>query len=610
MRGILIGFCLLIVPVVVVAQEEVQIQATVDKSRPIYVGEGFLYKIVIDGDNQPGQPDLSPLAQFQPRTAGNKDVSQTVTTIIGNRQETKTTKRLEMNYILTASNAGTFTLPSLSITHKGKTYQTNPISITVIQPEATKQMDIEIEVSTVNCYVGEPVEVIVHWYLWASIVQGQLLHDFGFNMPVLNNHAFLVEDLSLSGSGNRTVNVNGQAVPYAAEQVEHNGVASVKVSFAKLLIPQRSGPAEIDPVTISADIAVERVQSRDRFGFPDPFGARYRYQRFAASTNPVQLDVKSLPAQGKPADFYGLVGRYAISATAQPTTVNVGDPITITILIGGNYLRPVQWPDLESVPHMADWFKIPTDQAGPEIQDGRKVFTQTLRAISDNVTEIPGIPLTYFDTDQEQYITIHSEPIPLDVAATKIVTTADVEGRSMISVSRQVEAAKKGLSANIEDAHVLKNQQFVPTLALIQPIYTAIWGLPLVTLLGSIMAKFLSRQSPQKKAARRRKTACSRAIARISKTGSLLGDEKRAALAAAMKQYIADHFDRTAVSLTSLDCEQLILIRCNDASVALEFRRWLEALQASVYAGGQLSDFKENSEEIMTLIRAIEKKFK
>ncbi|MBN1818163.1 MAG: BatD family protein, partial [Sedimentisphaerales bacterium] len=338
LRGILVGIGLLVMPSVAAAQETVQIQASVDKSGPIYVGEGFVYQINIEGDNQPGRPDLSPLAQFQPRAAGNKDVSQTVTTIIGSRQETKTTKRLIMNYILTASEPGTFTLPSLSVVHKGKTYRTNPVSITVIEPEATKQMDIEIEVCPVDGYVGEPVEVVVHWYIWASIVQGQLLNDFGFHMPALNNNAFVTEDMNITGSGNRTVNVNGQATPYAAEQVEHDGVASVKVSFAKLLIPQQAGPIEIDPVTISADIAVERVQSRDRFGWNGFFGPQYRYQRFAASTDPVRLNVKPLPAQGKPADFYGLVGRYTISTAAQPTTVNVGDPITLTIRVGGNYL--------------------------------------------------------------------------------------------------------------------------------------------------------------------------------------------------------------------------------------------------------------------------------
>ncbi|MBN1816049.1 MAG: BatD family protein, partial [Sedimentisphaerales bacterium] len=293
-----------------------------------------------------------------------------------------------------------------------------------------------------------------------------------------------------------------------------------------------------------------------------------------------------------------------------PTTVNVGDPITLVIRVGGNYLKPVRWPNLESVPHMVEWFKIPTDQASPDMQDGRKVFTQTLRATSDKVTEIPGIPLTYFDTDQGKYITVHSQPVPLDVAATKIVTTADVEGRAMISVSRQVESAKRGLSANIEDAYVLKNQQFVPTLALVQPTYAALWGLPLVTLLASVAMKLASRRSPAKKAARRRKTACGRALAGMKKAASLSGADKREALATAMKQYIADHFNRTAGSLTALDCEELILSGCQDASIALEFRRRLEALEVSVYAGGQLTDQTENSEEINTLIRRIEKQLK
>ena len=52
-----------------------------------------------------------------------------------------------------------------------------------------------------------------------------------------------------------------------------------------------------------------------------------------------------MPEADKPAEFYGLVGQYTIAASAAPTKVNVGDPITLTIRIGGNpYLKPVQWP--------------------------------------------------------------------------------------------------------------------------------------------------------------------------------------------------------------------------------------------------------------------------
>ena len=61
------------------------------------------------------------------------------------------------------------------------------------------------------------------------------------------------------------------------------------------------------------------------------------------SSQPLKLTVLPLPEEGKPSGFYGLVGQYTISASATPTKVNVGDPITLTVKVGGGkYLKPVQ----------------------------------------------------------------------------------------------------------------------------------------------------------------------------------------------------------------------------------------------------------------------------
>ena len=82
------------------------------------------------------------------------------------------------------------------------------------------------------------------------------------------------------------------------------------------------------------------------------------------NSQPLKLTVLPLPEQGKPEGFYGLVGRYTIEASATPTQVSVGDPITLIIKIGGSrYLKPVQWPELEKVAELARNFKIPSQKA-------------------------------------------------------------------------------------------------------------------------------------------------------------------------------------------------------------------------------------------------------
>jgi len=512
--------------------------------------------------------------------------------------------------VLTASKAGSFTLPPITVKVAGQAYTTNVVNVTVTRPETTRQMDIEIDVASRRCYVGQPVLVTIRWYIWAAIAEGQLFRNPAFNMPALTRPVFKVADPdALTPSTSNTLNLSGHETPYEQARVEHDGVECIEVTFRKVLIPQRTGRVTIDPVTVSAELAVERVRSRDPLGFDSFFGPSYRYERFVVSTEPVELEVLPLPQGGRPTDFYGLIGRYTIETTATPVKVNVGDPITLTIRIGGSpYLEPVRWPGLEGLGALQRDFRIPSDRGAPEIKNGMKVFTQTVRALNERVTQIPPIPLSYFDADQGRYVTVQSDPIPLDVAPTKVVTVEDVEGLGPVAAQRRIEAVRQGLSANVEGMEVLENQRFEPMAALIRPAYVGLWAGPLALLAVSAALRLAGRQPERRRAARRRRNACRRAVKALDATTALDETSRRAAMATAMKRYVADRWDRVAGSLTAADCHTVVLQATNDASLAEQYRELLDALEASVYAGGQASMACESAAPIIELIRTIEKK--
>ncbi|MBN2592705.1 MAG: BatD family protein, partial [Sedimentisphaerales bacterium] len=303
------------------------------------------------------------------------------------------------------------------------------------------------------------------------------------------------------------------------------------------------------------------------------------------------------PDEGKPAQFYGLVGQYTISASATPTQVNIGDPITLTIKIGGSkYLKPVQWPALEDVPEMAENFKIPTQKASPAIEDSFKVFTQTIRANNDQVTEIPPIPLAYFDAEQGRYVTATTEPIKLEVAPTKILTNADLEGSDFVPVNKEIEAIKKGLSANYDDLETLNGMSFSPLAALASPGYTVIWAVPLLGFVSSLFIKLISHTSPEKIAARRRRQACGKALGQLKKLRvegvppSNRGQDARDTvrqneqLVSIMKNYIGEKFDRMAGSLTPDDCYDAIIAATGDSQSADRYKTIIAGFEAGRYA--------------------------
>jgi len=581
----------------------VRVSAEVDTSSDIYVGEPFTYYIVIDGENKPGDVDLTKLQEYNPQNVGNKDVSQTSMTIINGRTTKNVSKRYIMSYSLTANRPGQMVIPSVTVTIDGQSYSTNAVTVNILQPATTSDLELEVVLSEKQCYVGQPILVTVKFYVSAEIGQ------FSFNIPVFNSADFYVEDPDVVGRNAQLYRLNGGITVYVSKyQVVHNGKNSILLSFSKVLIPKRTGRIETSAATVSADVVVGRVRSRDPF-FDDFFGAKKKYKRFMAYSEPVRLDVQPLPEEGKPAGFYGLVGRYTISASAEPTKVNVGDPITLTIKIGGSrYLKAVQWPALEDVRELAANFKIPSQKGSPTIEDGFKVFTQTIRANNDKVKAIPSIPLAFFDPEKGRYVVTKTEPIKLDVAPTKILTSADLVGTGPTMVNKEVEAIKKGLSANYESLDALENQSFSPLAAAFNPGYLVLWAGPFAALVFSFLIRLLTHTTPEKTALKRRRQACRRSVQQLRKIVSAPVEQRYELLSAAMKRYVGERFDKTTGSLTADDCFEVIVSAGADTRTAERYRAIVGDCEAARYASVETNVDAAQVKEVIKLIREIEKK--
>jgi hypothetical protein len=569
----------------------VRVSARVDTDRDIYVGDNFGYYIVISGSDTPGQVDLGPLRQYNPRSSGNR--TQTSTNIVGRKVTTVNT--LVMTYALTVNQAGRVQLPSVTVQVDGKTYRTNPVNVNVVEPGKTDQLDIEMTLSRQQCFVGQPVLFEIKFYFSANCKNPR------FNIPVLGSDAFYFENPDVVSQQVQEIDLGyATTVLVSQHQVAHDGRQTNLLLLRKILIPKTPGPIRIEPTTVNADVPVGRSNSF--------FGSQYRYKRFMVKSEPTVLTVLPMPEEGQPDQFYGLVGQYTIEASASPTQVSVGDPITLTVKIGGGtYLKPVRWPELEKVPDLTANFKIPSQKASPIISGGFKVFTQTIRANNDTVTEIPPIPLAYFDAEKGKYVTVRTEPIKLDVAPTKILTNADLEGADFTPVNMEVEAIKKGLSANYEDLDVLKDMSFSPAAALANPGYAALWAVPLLTLISGVLVKLVTHTSPEKEAAGRHRQACGKAVGQLKKAASTEMNRQSELLVSIMKQYIGARFDKTAGSLTPDDCYDAIVTATADEQTAGKYRETITDFEAERYASMEVNITVERIGEVIQLVRTVEK---
>jgi len=135
----------------------------------------------------------------------------------------------------------------------------------------------------------------------------------------------------------------------------------------------------------------------------------------------VALEVKPLPKNAPPS-FSGAIGNFTMATDANPKTVPVGDPITVTTTISGrgNFDR-VNAPVLEDE---RGWHKYPPSSKFKQDDEVGLSGTKTFEMVLSPNEKKQGLPLlafSYFDPVKEQYVTLHSEPIPINVQGGAVV---------------------------------------------------------------------------------------------------------------------------------------------------------------------------------------------
>jgi hypothetical protein len=262
---------------------------------------------------------------------------------------------------------------------------------------------------------------------------------------------------------------------------------------------------------------------------------------------------------------------------------------------------------LEQIPELVQNFKIPTERASPNIVNGQKVFTQTIRAVSDQVSRIPPIDLVYFDPGSGRYVTAQTEPIPIKVLPTRVLTGKDAGARPEdVGQVSQIEAIRQGLAANYDDLGILHNQAPAGVAAFVSPLPLATWAGPLAILVSSLLIKITFQTRASRQALRRRRQAGGRAIKRL-KIAARTRDLDCAA--DALRDFIADRFGRNPGALTPIDCHQIILAATADQGLADGFQSLMGKLEEARYG---IADPTVMSEQWLSgavdLIRRIDKR--
>lgn len=578
----------------------ITVSAVVDRQQ-VYVGESFQLQIQVDGNDSPAPPDLTGLADFTVSPQGGQQNNSTSISIINGKMTKVSHNGYVFNYLLTPTRAGKLIIPDLEVRAAGASYYTLPVTIEAVPPHETKDFKLRQDLEKSSCYVGEPVKLTVTWYI------GKDVKGFNFNLPVISDDNFTVHpDPEAPTKADKD---NLLAIPLAKGQEvvarkSHgilNGQDFLTVSFTRILVPKVAGELTLPSATVSAKALAGR-QPRGNFSSPfdnffnDNFFGHSQniYRTVVVPSNTPTLNVLPLPTQGRPADFNGLVGDYSLLVSASPTTVKVGDPITLTIQVAGPYVGNVKLPPLQNDLPAAD-FKVPSEMSPGEGQGMLKTFTQTVRARHAGVREVPSLSLSYFNVKSGKYETARSKPVPLQVSGNRIVTAQDAEGGGGITgvTKSDVQAAKGGINYNYEGQDVLVNQtdffRAVPDRTFIIMFVGLPPALYIIWLLGLQIVRIRQRD-PAGRASRRAYHSLQAALQVVEHDKSDSTSRAYELLAKALLDYLGAKLKLKQAVITYADVEPALLARGVDQGAMESLQKALAQCEAGQYAGGAMAN--------------------
>ena len=245
-------------------------------------------------------------------------------------------------------------------------------------------------------FVGEPV--VAEWTLYLTETQNKYTAS---KEP--RTDGFWVEDLQIpTHRGNLAL----------SEQVVDGRVYLVAPIIRKLLFPLSPGTHTVTP--LEADIS--RV---------DFFGTPIRSEHL--KSEPITVEVVPLPTQGKPANFdNAAVGTFAITAQVDKTQVNVGDALTLTVVLSGKgNVRKVGLPAMPKL----DGAKLYDPKVSVNIEPGETLkATKTAEYLflpeRPGTLRIPSLTFASFDPEKGAYTTQKTTPFQIEVTGTAMAAAA------------------------------------------------------------------------------------------------------------------------------------------------------------------------------------------
>ncbi|MFQ6604225.1 MAG: BatD family protein [Fidelibacterota bacterium] len=312
-----------------------------------------------------------------------------------------------LSWTLVAKRTGKITIPALPVKVGKKTYNTNPLTITVTKNSVKNpagEVFIKADIDKASVVVGEQVTVTYKLYTKVNMSIQQV------EFPEFTG--FWTEEL------------------YAPRQVDFRDtqIGGVRYKVATLykvgLFPTQIGAIKLKPMVIDAAIVKKRKSSRRRsiwddpfFNSMDPFFGNQQTVEKIIRTGEDEIEVRPFPTPPPPG-FTNAIGQFSIRSSLDTAQISVNEAVTFRVILSGTGNLPIlTLPEID-FPADIEVFPPTTDVKREPFRDevsGTITTEYILIPREPGTYLLPGIVFHYFDPVRQTWEKTKTRGVRLSV---------------------------------------------------------------------------------------------------------------------------------------------------------------------------------------------------
>ena len=512
-------------------------------------------------------------------------------------------------YTLYANKNGTFTVPAAHAIAGGKKLSSNPVKINISGSShnnqgSTPRMHEDDDNQAMRA-AGSKITA-ADLFIKVSANKKQV-HE---QEPVLLTYKVytLVDLTQLKGSMPDLKGFHSQEVPLPQQKRFHvenvNGRNYRCVTWSQyVMYPQMTGELEIPSITFKGTIV---QQNRAVDPFEAFFNGGSGYVELQRDIVAPSIKIKVIPLPQRPAGFLGGVGKFNISAQLDKTTVKAGDPVTLRVIVGGiGNMKLLKEPVVDFPKDFDKYDAKVTDKTKLTANgaEGNMIYDFLFVPRNQGKYTIPAVSFIYYDPAANDYKTIKTSPIQLNVEK------GNGNSSSIADYSAQKEKDIHPIKLG-KDSHKASDSHFFGS--------TLYWVTLLLPLITFLLLLFIFRKRALSNAdivGKRRKKASQVATKRLRKARQLMQkgekDEFYDETLRALWGYVGDKLNMPVEQLSRENiADKLTQHQVNQETIN-QFLTAIDECEMERYAPGDAAgNMNKTFSSAMTAIMEIEETMK